>query len=57
MTNAEIVEALTEYLDGGERAGFGGRDPFTQYSGGGGAKGIAEAIAVTVDNKEACPLD
>ena len=45
---------IKSYLTGGDREGFGGRDPLAGYSGGGGADGLAKALAnnVTVED---CP--
>ena len=54
MSLSVCVAMIKSYLTGGDREGFGGRDPLAGYSGGGGADGLAKALAnnVTVED---CP--
>ena len=50
----EVAAMIERYLEGGDHSGFGRRNPFDKFSGGGGAAGLAKALAahVTVDD---CP--
>ena len=53
----EVVAALRKYLEDGDHSGFGSRDPFRRFGGGGSAEGIAKTLAredMTVDD---CPVD
>ena len=45
---------ISAYLGGGERGGFGTRNPFDNYSGDGGTDGLAKALAVNVKTAD-CP--
>ena len=38
---------IKAYLDGGDRDGFGSRNPFDNFSGEGGTEGLAKALAVS----------
>ena len=54
---SEVERAIAAYLDGGDRAGFGTRDPFRRFTGGGGAEGVAKALALSVKDVDDCPDD
>jgi hypothetical protein len=45
---------IKAYLDGGDRDGFGSRNPFDNFSGEGGTEGLAKALAVDVKTSD-CP--
>jgi hypothetical protein len=45
---------IKTYLDGGDRDGFGARNPFDNFSGEGGTEGLAKALAVDVKTSD-CP--
>ena len=51
----EVERAIKAYLDGGGRTGFGSRDSFRKYSGGGGAATFAKALAAAVKTFDDCP--
>ena len=48
------VDLLKAYLEGGDNTGFGNRDPFRKYSGGGGCDGLAKALAESLTEDD-CP--
>ena len=48
MASNICVEMIAQYLAGGERSGFGRRDPFRKFSGGGSVDGLAKLLAVGV---------
>jgi hypothetical protein len=52
--SSDCVAMIKAYLDGGERDGFGARNPFENFSGEGGTDGLAKALAVDVKTSE-CP--
>ena len=51
----EIEKRLTTYMAGGDRAGFGGREPLKKAVGGGGLKALAKALTCTVQDVDDCP--
>ena len=50
----DCVDGVRKYLAGGDHDGFGGRDPFAGFSGGGSAEGVAKALAAHVTVND-CP--
>ena len=52
--SSDCVVLIKAYLDGGDRDGFGARNPFDNFSGEGGSDGLAKALAVDVKPSE-CP--
>ena len=50
----EVTAMIERYLEGGDHSGFGRRNPFDKFSGGGGAAGLAKALAAHV-TVEDCP--
>ena len=48
------VGMIKAYLEGGDNAGFGSRDPFRKYSGGGGCDGLGKALAESLTEDD-CP--
>ena len=52
--SSDCVVMIKAYLDGGDRDGFGARDPFVNFSGEGGTEGLAKALAVNVKTSD-CP--
>ena len=52
--SSECVTLISKYLAGGERDGFGRRDPFRRFSGGGAAEGLARLLASGVTEDD-CP--
>ena len=52
--SSDCVVMIKAYLDGGDRDGFGSRNPFDNFSGEGGTEGLAKALAVDVKTSD-CP--
>ena len=52
--SSDCVAMIKAYLEGGERDGFGARNPFENFSGEWGTDGLAKALAVDVKTSE-CP--
>ena len=55
MSRSEICEAVTAYLRGGDRQGFGRKDPFRRAVGGGGLPSLVEQITENVTDLQECP--
>ena len=55
MTEAEILDSLREYLEGGDQQGFGNKEPWAGLSSDGGLEAMLEKIAVNVASIEECP--
>jgi len=55
MTEAEILDSLREYLEGGDQSGFGAKEPWAGLSSDGGLEAMLEKIAVNVASIEECP--
>ena len=54
MSWSDCVVLIKAYLEGGDRDGFGARNPFDNFSGEGGSDGLSKALAVNVKPSE-CP--
>ena len=54
MSSDDCVDGMRKYLAGGACDGFGGRDPFAGFSGGGSAEGLAKTLASGVTAHD-CP--
>ena len=52
---SEVEDAIAKYLKGGDRSGFGARDPFRKWSGGGGVDNVAKTLAAGVTDVDDCP--
>ena len=47
---SEVEDKLRQYLNGGDRDGFGGRDPWRSFSGGGGLDHVINVLAASVEH-------